>query len=68
MKIAWNIEELMDALSIGRNSAIRLGRESGAVVRIGRAVRYNVAKVTAYINEISGSGEAAMEGTDEGEG
>jgi predicted DNA-binding transcriptional regulator AlpA len=50
-KITVDVKELADMLSIGRNTALRIGEEAGAKIRIGRRVVYSVAKIQEYIDE-----------------
>ena len=52
-KITVDINGLQAMLSIGRITADEIGKEAGAVVRIGRRKLYNVAKVQAYIDCIT---------------
>jgi len=48
-KIMVNIKDLQNMLSIGLNSAARIGEEAGAVIRIGRRKLYNVRKIIDYL-------------------
>ena len=52
-KITVDINGLQAMLSIGKNTADEIGKEAGAVVRIGKRKLYNVAKVQAYIDCIT---------------
>lgn len=49
-----NLNELMIYIGIGRNKAIDFGKESGAIVRIGRRVLYDRKKVDEYIDSLVG--------------
>lgn len=45
--------ELMQYTSLGRNRAADLGRDAGAVVRVGKRVLYDRIKIDAWIDEQS---------------
>lgn len=47
-------EELRAYTSLGRNSAMKLGEEIGAKVRIGRRVLWDRVKVDQYFNSLTG--------------
>ena len=47
-----SIEMLQQYLSIGRNSALEFGKESGAIKRIGRRVLYDKAVIDKYIDSL----------------
>lgn len=47
------IKELMTYTSLGRNSALKLGADSKARVRIGKRVLYDRRKIDQYINELA---------------
>lgn len=48
-KIYVGIEELQNLLSVGRNTALKIGNESGASVKVGSRRLYNVETVTEYL-------------------
>ena len=50
-KITVNIEELQGMLSVGRNTASKIGEDANAVVRIGRRKLYNVEKIKKFIDD-----------------
>ena len=50
-------DELAAALSIGKTSARRIGKEAGAFVKIGGSTRFNLAKVLDYIAQKEQSSE-----------
>lgn len=52
-KITCNTEELMQLLSCGRFTAVKIGNEADAAVRYGRTVLWNVKKVMDYVNRIA---------------
>ena len=52
-------DTLAGLLDCGKNSAMRVGRESGARVQFGGCVRYDVSKVKDYLNSLTGDGSAA---------
>lgn len=47
-------EELRAYTNLGRNSAMKLGEEIGAKVRIGRRVLWDRVKVDQYFNSLTG--------------
>ena len=47
-------EGLAAIISCGRSTAIKLGKEAGARVQIGKSVRYSVEKVKAYLDGLTG--------------
>ena len=51
--IAADIETLAAMLDCGRDTARKIGRESGAEIRINRRVLFNIKKVQAYIDSMS---------------
>ncbi len=53
-RIAVDINTLMAMLCVGKNSADKIGEDAGAVLRIGRRKLYNVGKIQAYINGLTG--------------
>lgn len=55
-RLTVNTVELAELLGMGREAAETVGREAGAVVRVGRLKRYNVAKVEAYLDRIAAEG------------
>ncbi len=48
------IEGLMEYLSLGRNNARQLGKDSCAIIRIGRRVLYDRKKIDEYLESIAG--------------
>ena len=54
-KIAVDINGLQDILSVGKNTAIRIGEESGAAIKIGRRKLYSVEKINEYMKSLAGS-------------
>lgn len=61
-KIAVTVDELSEMISVGKNNARKIGKRAGAEIWLtGHAVLYNVAKVEAYINEKSGTGEDLLD-------
>lgn len=47
------IEEFMVYTSLGRGSALKLGREIGCTVRIGKRVLYDTRKVDQYFDSLT---------------
>lgn len=52
--VTLNIENLQSVLQCGRATAIRIAREAGAEIRIGKRVLYNRQKIEDFINANSG--------------
>ena len=48
-------EELRAYTNLGRNSAMKLGEESGAMVRIGKRVLWDKVKLDQHLNELTGA-------------
>jgi len=48
-------EELRAYTNLGRNSAMKLGEESGARVRIGKRVLWDKVKIDQHLNELTGA-------------
>lgn len=53
-KALLTIADLQCYMSVGRNAAYRLARDSGAAVRIGRRVLVNRKELDRYISGITG--------------
>lgn len=54
-RLAINIRELMEALSCGRATAERIGKDAGAEIRIGRRKLYSTEKIRDYLSQVSGN-------------
>lgn len=52
--ILLDTKELQKVTSCGREGAIKLGTAAGARVQLGRRVLWNMAKIRAYLDQISG--------------
>ena len=52
-KITVDINGLQNMLSVGKNTAYKIGEEAGAVVRLGKRKLYIVSKIEDYINQKS---------------
>ena len=50
-KILVNTAELQALLSCGRHTAERIGKEAGARIQIGRAVRWKVTNIEEYLRD-----------------
>lgn len=48
-----DVEELQILLCAGRVTAVRIGEEAQAKVKIGRRVFFNVSKIQNYLDKIS---------------
>lgn len=49
-----NAESLAAALDCGRMTADKIGQAAGAKIKIGGCARYNLAKVKAYLDGLTG--------------
>ena len=49
-KVLVDITGLQAMLSIGKNTAAKIGKEAGAIVKIGRRTLYNTRKIQQYID------------------
>lgn len=49
-----DLKGLMKMLSCGRVAAERVGKDSAAIVRVGRRKLYNLEKIRAYISTAAG--------------
>lgn len=56
--ILVDLKGLMKLLSCGRIAAERVGKDSAAIVRVGRRKLYNLEKIKAYLNENAGGNES----------
>lgn len=54
-KLTVDLKGLMNLLSVGRQSAEKLGSEANAVIRVGRRKLYSVDKVRQYLIEKTGA-------------
>lgn len=52
-KITVDIKTLQGMLGVGRDTAMRVGKEAHAVIRVGRRTLYNVAKIENYMEGLS---------------
>lgn len=52
-KISVDINGLQAMLSCGKNTAIAIGDQAGAVIRVGRRKLYNVQKIQAYMDKLT---------------
>lgn len=50
------VEGVMVRYNVGRNTALRIGKEAGALVKIGRLSRYDLDKIDAYIDTLMPKG------------
>ncbi len=53
-RVAVDIAGLMDMLSVGRNTAMKIAEAAGATIKIGRRRLYNVSKIQSYMDARSG--------------
>lgn len=53
--ILVDLKGLMKLLSCGRVAAERVGKESSAIVRVGRRKLYNLEKIKEYLNNVGGN-------------
>ena len=52
-RLAVDTGELSAMLCCGRDTAVKIGSEAGARIKIGKRVLWNVAKVQAFLDEIA---------------
>lgn len=48
------IEEFMTYTGLGRTSAMKLGKEIGCTIRVGKRVLYDTRKADQYFNNLTG--------------
>ncbi|MDO4736186.1 MAG: hypothetical protein Q4B21_04120 [Bacteroidia bacterium] len=53
-----DLKGLMKMLSCGRVAAERVGKDSAAIVRVGRRKLYSVEKIRIYIDAAAGGNES----------
>ena len=53
-RLAVSSERLAAMLDCGRGTAVKIGTEAGARIKIGKKVLFDISKVQAYLNQISG--------------
>lgn len=56
-KMLISTPELQKMIGCGRANAVKFGDEAGARVRVGKLLRWNVAKIQKYMNEIADDGK-----------
>ena len=54
MKMCIDTAELQQMLCAGRKTAVQIGTAAGARIRVGTRVMWNVKKIRAYLDQISG--------------
>lgn len=47
-----DIKDIQAITSLGRSTCMKLGKDAGAVVRVGRRTLYNIEKILAYMEQI----------------
>lgn len=50
--VLLTIEQLREYLQCGKDTAVKIAKAAGAVVHLGRSVRYNREKVREYVNSM----------------
>lgn len=55
-KIMIPTDELQALCGCGRQTAVKIGTSAGAKIVIGKRVLWNVRKIQAYLDYVSGSG------------
>ena len=48
-----SMDELRQYTSLGRDSAMKIGRDSGAIIKIGRRVVYDLKKIDEYLESLA---------------
>lgn len=56
-QISGGMEEAQARYGYGRATIKHIAEDAGAIIRIGRTVRYNFQKIDAYINSLSDGGK-----------
>lgn len=51
-KILVDTDELQQVLSSGRSTAVKIGTEAGARIKVGRRIFWNASKVKNYVNSV----------------
>lgn len=54
--MTFDFKTLCEYTGLGKKSARQIAQDACAVVRVGRRVVYNRAKIDAYMNALSGDG------------
>ena len=52
-KITYTVQELMQVLSCGRTTAVRIGEEAHAGIKIGKRKLYSAKKINEYIDSMT---------------
>jgi hypothetical protein len=52
-RLALRTSELQSVTGCGRDTAIKIGLESGARIKVGKTVLWNVSKIQKYLDSIS---------------
>lgn len=52
-KMALDVNEVMEAFCVGKNTADKIGKEAGAIFKIGRRKLFSVSKLQAYIDKMT---------------
>jgi hypothetical protein len=52
-RITVDISTLQSMLCVGRQSAVQIAKDAGAVLHIGRRTLYNVPKIEKYIESLT---------------
>lgn len=52
MKRYGKIKDVMELCSCGRNKGLQIGKDSGALVHIGRATVYDLQKIIEYLDSL----------------
>lgn len=52
-KLSVDITELQSILSVGRNTARKIGQAAKAEIKVGRRKLYNFKKIEEYINSLT---------------
>ena len=51
-KIYVGVDELKKMLSVGRNTALKIGIDANAKIKVGRRTLYNVEKIKDYMSSL----------------
>lgn len=50
--ITTNIDGVREILGVGRSTALKVGKESGAMIKVGRRTLYKVDILKQYVNSL----------------
>ncbi|MBR6172758.1 MAG: hypothetical protein IKQ49_06260 [Eubacterium sp.] len=54
MPMTTDVQGVMKLLGVGRNKAMEVGKNAGAVIHLGKRTVYKVDKINEYLNTLAG--------------